>query len=76
MKSSQNKVLAALALAWQVGFLIVLPMGILLLGGLWLDAKLNSAPLFVLAGMVTGTVLGAVLLTRRVMRILQDNDDL
>ena len=42
----------ALGLAWSLGYMIVIPILIFGVGGVMLDKKLNSFPIFVFIGFV------------------------
>ncbi len=53
-KQEQFKILYALSFAWQLGFLIAAPLGILIVLGLWLDNTIHTAPLFILLGIFVG----------------------
>ena len=53
-RKSQFRVLYAVSFAWQLGFLIAIPMVLLILIGLWLDNYFQTHPLFIVAGAVAG----------------------
>lgn len=57
-------------IGWYVAFCIV--AGIL--GGLWLDKKLETTPLFTLIGVVLGTVLAFYGIYRMVLPLVRDLD--
>ena len=59
-----------LGIGWYVAFCIV--AGIL--GGLWLDKKLETTPLFILIGVVLGTVLAFYGIYRMVLPLVRDLD--
>ncbi len=48
--------LRALALVSGLGFAIAIPLGLFLAGGLWLDGRFGTAPLFMLLGILLGLV--------------------
>jgi F0F1-type ATP synthase assembly protein I len=54
----------AMNLSWTMLFSLVLP----LLGGIWLDNKLDTAPLFILIGAVLGIFAATVGVARMAMR--------
>lgn len=56
MAQGQNgfKLWYALALALQLGFLIVMPIGGFMLLGLWADKTLKTGPFLLIAGAVIG----------------------
>jgi ATP synthase protein I len=49
----------ALAIASQLGFTIVAAVGLGVLGGLWLDNRLGTKPVFLLIGIVFGLLSAA-----------------
>ena len=53
-----------LQLSWVLLFSLIIP----LLAGIWLDKKLNTAPLFILIGMVLGILAATVGVARMVIR--------
>lgn len=55
----------ALSLSWTMLFSLLLP----LLGGIWLDRKLHTTPLFVLIGAVVGILAATVGVARMVTRM-------
>ncbi|RME58921.1 AtpZ/AtpI family protein [Candidatus Parcubacteria bacterium] len=50
------KVWYAFSLAWQMGFIIAVPIGLFLLLGMWADKTLGTHPLLLLAGVLAGIV--------------------
>ncbi len=48
--------LRALALVSGLGFAIAIPLGLFVAGGLWLDGRFGTAPLFMLVGVLLGLV--------------------
>jgi len=51
-----NSLVKALALATQLGFAVAGPLVVFIGGGVWLDGKLHTAPLFFLLGLALGLV--------------------
>lgn len=45
-----------LSLAWELGYLIAVPLVVFALGGRFLDQKLDSAPICLLAGIVLAVI--------------------
>jgi F0F1-type ATP synthase assembly protein I len=48
--------LRALALVSGLGFAIAIPLGLFFVGGLWLDERLGTKPLFMLLGLLVGLI--------------------
>jgi len=55
-KNNAEKTLYALSLAWQLGFLIAVPLGGFLLLGYWIDTVLQTKPLVLLIGLALGGI--------------------
>jgi len=58
--SPVNGLARAMVLGLELGFLMVLPLAVFLLLGVWLDKKFGTMPLFVIVCLLAG--LGAVFL--------------
>jgi hypothetical protein len=54
--------LRALAMVSGLGFAIAIPLGLLFLGGLWLDTRMGTRPLFMLLGIVVGLFVAGVII--------------
>ena len=53
------KIWYAISFAWQFGFYIVIPIGIFLALGIFVDRYFHTAPLFLITGIVLSLVLTA-----------------
>ena len=62
----------ALGLAWEFGYLIVVPLVLLSLGGLWLDRQFDTKPWLFLAGMALAVTATTILLVRKFSQIVND----
>lgn len=66
----------AMQLSWTLLFSLLLP----LLGGIWLDRRLDTSPLFVLIGALLGILAATVGVARMVIRMFpqmhEDSSDL
>lgn len=60
---------SVLNLAWELGYIIALPIVILGFGGAWLDKKLGSSPGFLLAGIVLSVIISGVAIYRKIKSI-------
>jgi F0F1-type ATP synthase assembly protein I len=73
-KAPQQSVFASLALsvrlAWNLGYLIALPVIILGFGGAYLDRSLGTSPLFVLLGFCLAATMSFFGVKRKVKEIL------
>ncbi|MBI4050247.1 MAG: AtpZ/AtpI family protein [Candidatus Doudnabacteria bacterium] len=54
-----------ISIAFELGFIIALPVVIFGLGGKWLDAKMGTAPMFTLIGILTAIVSTSVWIYRK-----------
>ena len=60
----------SLRLAWNLGFIIAVPVGLFGFGGAYLDKYLGTSPIFVITGFVLAIVLSGVGVWRKVKEIL------
>ena len=58
----------ALSLAWNLSWTMLFSLLLPLLGGIWLDSKLNTAPLFILIGATLGILAATVGVARMALR--------
>ena len=58
----------ALSLAWNLSWTMLFSLLLPLLGGIWLDNKLNTAPLFILIGAALGILAATVGVARIALR--------
>jgi LPXTG-motif cell wall-anchored protein len=62
----------ALGLAWEMGYIIAVPLVILAVIGRLLDRKLSSSPILLLIGILLAMVISGVLVFRRTKRIMDE----
>ncbi len=62
-------------IAWNLGYVIALPLIGFALGGRFVDKLLGSSPLFFLVGVLAATVLSTVLVYRKVSILIKDEED-
>lgn len=53
-KRNGFKISYALSIAAQLGFLVVASLAGFIFVGIWIDSKFNSAPLFLIFGVIVG----------------------
>ena len=70
MRSGFGLALRLLGVGWYLALSVVLGIG----AGLWLDARLNTQPIFTLLGLMLGLVV-ALYGTYRMVRQLLNNED-
>ncbi len=56
-KKDNFKTFYALSLAWQLGFLIAIPIGGFLFLGVWADKFFKTEPLLLIVGILTGIII-------------------
>ncbi|MBI3965197.1 MAG: AtpZ/AtpI family protein [Chloroflexi bacterium] len=66
-----KKSLGALALM-QIGVMLVAPLVICLLAGLWLDTRFGTTPLLLLLGIVVGVAAGGLSVYRLIGRVNEE----
>ena len=64
----------AFSLAWELGYLIVIPLVIFALGGRWLDKQYGTSPWFLLGGLVLSIIITTISLIRKFSSLLKDID--
>lgn len=62
--------LLSLRLAWNLGFIIAVPVFLFGFGGAYLDKYLGTSPAFIITGFVLAVVLSGVGVYRKVKEIL------
>jgi F0F1-type ATP synthase assembly protein I len=65
----------AASLAWNLSWTMLFSLLIPLLGGVWLDKKLGTAPLFTLIGAVLGILAATVGVARIALRTFSQTGD-
>lgn len=63
-----------IALSFQLGYLITLPILIFAIGGRVLDKRLNTSPLFLLIGIGLAIIISAFLIYRKIKEIIKDEE--
>lgn len=58
----------ALSLAWNMSWTMLFSLLLPLLGGIWLDKKLDTSPLFILIGATLGILAATVGVARMTLR--------
>lgn len=64
--------LQALKLAWDLGWVIVIPLVLFALAGRYADKKFGTSPWLLLGGMALAIVLTTILLVRKFSRLMKD----
>ncbi|MBU1015005.1 AtpZ/AtpI family protein [Patescibacteria group bacterium] len=70
-QQEQSQLWQALSFAGGLAFFVLVPLGIGLVAGLWLDSKLQSTPLFLLVGSLLGIVGATYGLWRKARKIFE-----
>lgn len=65
----KDTVWSALSLAWELGYIIALPIALLGFGGALLDKKLGTSPAFLLIGIALSIIISAVAVYRKIKHI-------
>lgn len=64
-----NSLWSVLNLAWELGYIIALPVVILGFGGAWIDKKLGSSPGFILTGILLSVIISGVAVYRKIKKL-------
>jgi F0F1-type ATP synthase assembly protein I len=70
-----GKTSAFVVLFSEIGFVLLIAVLAGVLGGYWLDQRLDTVPIFVLVGFAIGTVGGAVACWQLIARFLAQMDE-
>lgn len=70
-KNQPSGLWSALALAWELGYTIAIPIVIFAIGGRFLDKKLGSSPIFLLLGILLALVVSGIGVYRKTIKILK-----
>ncbi len=70
-----NAVWQAFAYAWQFGYVVLVPLILLGLGGRLLDRWLHTAPWLFLGGMLLAVVISLFGLIRKALQIFHDAEE-
>lgn len=62
----------AFGLAWEMGYLLAIPLVALALGGRLLDKHFGTSPLFILLGIGLSIVISSILLAKKATKIISD----
>ena len=62
-----------LGLAWQLGYIIAVPLVIFAISGRFLDRKYDASPVFLLSGMLLAIIVSGLLVFRKTKKILEDS---
>jgi len=73
-KSDPFKTFYALSIAWQLGFLIAIPIGGFLFLGIWSDTYFNTRPLFLLLGIFLGMSITIYEVYHLLVPLMKDHD--
>lgn len=65
----------ALSLAWELGYLIAIPLIIFALLGRWLDKIYNTSPLFLLIGLFFSLIITSVFVYQKTIKMTAEFDD-
>lgn len=71
-KTLNNNDFSAIKLAWELGYTITIPLVILAVLGNLIDKKINTAPLFLIIGIILSIIISTIGVYRAVMPILEE----
>ncbi|MBI2098795.1 AtpZ/AtpI family protein [Candidatus Uhrbacteria bacterium] len=72
-QKEKNQVWSALALAWQLGYTIAVPIVVLGLLGRILDKRFGTSPLFLLLGILISIIISSIGIYKKTKKILDSN---
>jgi ATP synthase protein I len=72
MSADKNNIFRPLALAWELGYTIAIPLVVLALVGRLLDKTFGTSPILLLAGVFLSIFVSSFLVYRKTKKILSD----
>ncbi|MFH0712795.1 MAG: AtpZ/AtpI family protein [Candidatus Jorgensenbacteria bacterium] len=70
MTEPEKSLFRPLALAWELGYTIAIPLVALALGGRFLDKSFDTSPIFLLIGIFVSIFISSFLIYRKTKKIL------
>ena len=74
-KKEKTIFLQTLSLAWELGYVIAVPIVILAAGGRFLDNRYDTSPIFLISGILLSILVSGTLVFKKAKRILEDISD-
>jgi len=71
-KEGVNSDLSLLSLAWELGYMIAIPVVVLAVGGAWLDKKIGTSPWVLLLGAGSSIVMTSFMVYSKVAGLMSD----
>lgn len=66
---------SALSLAWELGYLITIPLIVFALSGRWLDKHFNTSPIFLLIGLFFSLLITSIFVYQKTIKMTAEFDD-
>lgn len=73
-QKSNFKIFYAVSLAWQLGFLVAIPLGGFILLGLWGDTFFDTRPLLLIMGVVVGSLITGYEVYHLLLPVIKDKN--
>lgn len=67
--AQKSPIWEALNLAWELGYMIAIPIVLLGFGGAFLDKKVGTSPLFLLTGIVLSIIISGIAVYKKIKNI-------
>ncbi|MBI2042372.1 MAG: AtpZ/AtpI family protein [Candidatus Nealsonbacteria bacterium] len=71
-KKGRQALYGAIGLAWELGYMITLPLVVLAVLGRFLDKNYSTSPLFLIAGILLAIAVSGLLVFRKTKRIMDE----
>jgi F0F1-type ATP synthase assembly protein I len=72
MKNNKTDNWSVFSLALELGYIVAIPIVVLALAGRWIDKKLDSAPWFLLLGIVISIIISTYLVYKKTVSIIDN----
>lgn len=73
-RKNNSKTFYALSLAYQLGFLIIIPIGGFIFLGFWVDKSLGTSPIFLIIGLFSGIVVTIYEIYYLIIPLIKDEE--
>lgn len=65
--------LKIVSLAWELGYIIAVPLAVFAVFGRFLDKKYETSPIFLLCGIILSITVSGILVFKKTKKILEDS---
>ncbi len=71
VKNEKENTWSAVGLAWELGYMIAIPLVIFALGGRLIDTRFGTSPVFLLAGILFSIFITSWIVYKKIAKLLE-----